>query len=248
MSDTLSRLTDPSPTADDYLPTSRGSLGIASSFKIKLQDMKVTPTGGTADTLANLFVTAGIGGTTNAITQRLTTTDGVASGTAKVVGGMAFSDVAASDVVTAAVSNNAFVSFAQTYAIPASTLKSGSLLRIRAQVTINNASGSDTLTCNIRVGGTSLIATTAVDPGATTDHHILEFNFVARAAPGATASCAGYGRWTTNTGGTLVHGTAMLAPTNFATNGALTVDVQAKWSSNTANTSARLEVLNVEII
>lgn len=182
------------------------------------------------------------------VKQRMTVTDGVASGTARVVGGMAFSDVAAADAVTAVASNNAFVSFAQSYAIPANTLKAGSLLRIRAQITVNNASGSDTLTCNIRVGGTSLIASTAVDPGATTDHHILEFNFVARAAPGATASCVGYGRWATNTGGTMATASAILAPTNFATNGALAVDVQAKWSSNTASTSARLEMLNIEII
>lgn len=178
---------------------------------------------------------------------RLTTTDGVASGTAKVVGGRAFSGVSASDTVLATASNNSFVAFAQTYTIPANTLKSGSVMKMRAHVTVNNASGTDTLTVELRVGGTSLIATTAVDPGAVTDHHVIEFEFVARADPGAAVSCVGYGYWNTNTGGTMVSKTGILAPTNFATNGALVVDVRAKWSSNTANTSARLEVLNVNI-
>jgi hypothetical protein len=180
--------------------------------------------------------------------KRLTTTDGVASGTARVIGGRATANVSASDTVTAVASNDSFVAFATTYDIPANTLKLGTVLRAKALVVVNDASGTDTLTVELRIGGTTLIATTAVDPGATTDLHILEFEFVSRAAPGATSSCVGYGRWTTNTGGSLVHGTGLLAPTNFATNGALTLDVRAKWSSNTASTSARLELLNVDII
>lgn len=165
----------------------------------------------------------------------------------KQSGGRVSSNVSASDTVTAAASNNTFVAFAQTYSIPASALAAGSVVRVKALVVVNNASGTDTLTCEIRIGGTSLIATTAVDPGATTDLHLLEFEFTARAAPAAAASCVGAGRWITNTGGTIAHGTGLLAPTNFATNAALTLDVRAKWSSNTANTSARLEMLNVEI-
>lgn len=178
----------------------------------------------------------------------ITTDRGVSSGTANKVGGMAFSDVAASDTVTAVASNNAFVTFAQTYSLPASSLTQGARLRIRAMVSVADASGADTLTCNIRLGGTSLIASTAVDPSTTSDHHVLEFDVIARAAPGATASCVGYGKWFTNTAGTNANKTAILAATNFATNGALVVDIQAKWSSNTASTTARLEMLNVEIV
>lgn len=163
------------------------------------------------------------------------------------MGGRVSSNVSASDTVTAAASNNAFVAFAQTYSIPASILQQGSTIKAKALVVVNDASGTDTLTVEMRIGGTSLIATTAVDPGATTDLHLLEFEFTARAAPSAASSCIGAGRWITNTGGTIAHGTGLLAPTNFATNGALTLDVRAKWSSNTANTSARLEMLNVEI-
>lgn len=185
--------------------------------------------------------------TANNFTGRQTTTDGVTNGTARVIGGRATANVSASDTVTAVTSNGAFVSFAQTYVVPANTLKQGSVLKVRALISVNDASGTVTLTCNIRIGGTSLIATTAVDPGATTDFHLLEFEFTARAAPAASASCVGAGVWRTNTGGTNVVGSALLAATNFATNGDLTLDVQAKWSASNANTSARLEMLNVEI-
>lgn len=175
-------------------------------------------------------------------TWKTTSNGSVAGGSARVT-----ANVSATDNVTAVTSNNTFVSFAQTYTIPANTLKLGTVLRVKVMVHVTDASGTDTLTCNIRIGGTSLIATTAVDPTTTSDHHILEFDFESRVAPGATASCVGYGRWTTNTAGTLVNGTALLAATNFATNGDLVLDVQAKWSSNTASTSARLEMLNVWI-
>ncbi len=183
----------------------------------------------------------------NNFTARQTTTDGVSGGTAKVIGGRATAFVTATDTVTAAASNNSFVTFAQSYAIPANTLKLGSVLKAKALIVVNDASGADTLTVEVRIGAVSLIATTAVDPGATTDLHLLEFEFTSRAAPAAAASCVGGGRWITNTGGTIAHGTGLLPPTNFATNGVLTLDVRAKWSSNTANTSARLEMLNIEI-
>lgn len=163
------------------------------------------------------------------------------------MGGRVTANVSASDTVTAVSSAGAFVAFAQTYSIPASVLQAGSVVKAKALVVVNDASGTVTLTCEMRIGGTSLIATTAVDPGATTDLHLLEFEFTARAAPGASASCVGAGRWITNTGGTIAHGTGLLPPSNFATNGALTLDVRAKWSASNANTSARLEMLNVEI-
>jgi hypothetical protein len=183
-----------------------------------------------------------------AFTGALTTTDGVASGTARKVGGIASVGVSTSDTITAATSANAFVSFAQTYVIPASTLKAGTVMRVRAMVdVINAAAGTATLTINLRLGGTSLIATTAVDPAAN-DWHSIEFVIVARAAPGATAALVGIGRWNTSTGGTNVTKEAILQSTNFATNGALTLDCQAKWSAADATTTAQLELLNVEIL
>lgn len=185
---------------------------------------------------------------TNSFTGRQTTTDGVGSGTARVIGGRCTANVSTTDTVTAAASNNSFMAFAQNYSIPANTLKQGSVVKAKALVVVNDASGADTLTVEMRIDTTTLIATTAVDPGATTDLHLLEFELVSRADPGAAVALVGGGRWITNTGGTMAHGTGLLPSTNKATNGALIVDVRAKWSSNTANTSARLEMLNIEIV
>lgn len=181
-------------------------------------------------------------------TGAITTTNGVASGTARKVGGLVKASTNAADSVTAAASNNAFVAFAETYVIPANTINAGTVLKARAMVRVSNASGIDTLTVEARVGGTTIVATTAVDPGATTDLHILELEFTGRAAAGAAASCVASGRWITNTGGTIAHGTGLMGATNFATNGALTLDLRAKWSSSTANTACLLETLSAEVV
>ena len=197
--------------------------------------------GGSAGTFALLQ-------TSNAFVGSNTFTESVTSGTARKFVGSAFVDVAASDAVTAAASNNSFVAFAQKYTIPANTVKSGTRIRAQAVVRVTDASGTDTLTCEMRVGGTSIVATTAVDPGAAGDHHVIQVEFVGRAAPGAAASCSASGQAFTNTGGTIAWVSAALAAANYATNGALDLDVRAKWSSNTANTSCNLEQLSVEVI
>ena len=178
---------------------------------------------------------------------RLTTTDGVSSGTARIIGGLAKSGVSAADSITAVASNNSWIDFATTYAIPANTLGSGSVLRVRAVVRVSDASGTDTLSVKFVLGSTDLITTTAVDPGATTDLHVIEFEIVSRAAASAASSLVGSGRWMTNTGGTIAHGTGLLSATNFATNGALTLKPAARWSSNTASTACILESFNVWI-
>lgn len=179
--------------------------------------------------------------------QRLTTTDGVASGTARVVGGTAYAAISASDNLLASAGGSAHVDHAQTYSIPANTIKAGSRVRIRAMVRVTNASGTDTLETKLYIGGTTLVTTTAFDPDAAEDFVQIEFELIGRAAPGAAASCVGAGRWVTSDGGSLVHGAAILAPTNLATNGALIVKVSSKWSATTADTNARLEILTVEI-
>jgi hypothetical protein len=223
---------DTAASSSDYVATEKVSGGFVFRQKTQTSNLKVLPTGGTTDRTLAAVALAVEKATANSAT----------------VGGIVFADVATSDAITAATSANAFVSFAQTYAVPASTIKAGTVVKIRAMVDVTNAAaGSATLTCNIRLGGTSLIATTAVDPAAN-DFHILEFIIVGRAAPAAAAALVGYGSWYTSTGGTNVTKAAILQSTNFATNGALTIDVQAKWSASDATTTAQLEFLTVEII
>ncbi len=181
------------------------------------------------------------------MTGRLTTTDGVASGTARVVGGRAYSAVSATDNLLASAGASAHVDFAQTYSIPANTLNANSVTKIKGSVAVTDASGTDTLEVKVYIGGTTLMTTTAFDPNGATDFVNFEFDLVSRGAAGAAVSHVGMGRWVTSDGGTLTHGAAILAPTNLATNGALVVKVSAKWSATTANTNARLEMFNVEV-
>ena len=200
----------------------------------------------TVDGASTLTGAVGIAGAL-AATGRITTTDGVASGTAKVVGGVASNAILNTDDLLASAGASAHVDHAQTYSIPASTLKAGSLVKIKYMVQANQVDGTDTLETKLYLGGTTLMTTTAFDPSAVTDYVIGEFTLVARAAPGAAAAVTGFGRWTTSDNGSLIHGTAILAPTNHATNGALVIKVSSKWSSTTALTNANLAILSVEI-
>ena len=210
----------------------------------------VTYTVPDAGASASFVMTAGAQTVAGAksMTGRVTTTDGVASGTAKVVGGRAYSAVSATDALLASAGASAHVDFAQTYSIPANTLNANSVLKIKGCVLADQVDGTDTLEVKVYLGGTTLMTTTAFDPSAVTDFVNFEFDVVARAAAGATASCVGMGKWVTSDTGVETRGAAIMAATNFATNGALVVKVSAKWSSTTALTNASLAILNVDIV
>ncbi len=143
---------------------------------------------------------------------------------------------------------SAHVDFASTYSIPANTINSGTIIRISGSVLADQVDGTDTLEVKLYLGGTTLLTTTAFDPSAVTDFVNFSFELVSRAAAGAAAALVGKGEWVTSDNGTEIRGAAVLASTNFATNGALVVKASAKWSSTTALTNARLHTLNVEII
>lgn len=182
------------------------------------------------------------------VSGRLTTADGVASGTVMVVGGRAYSATSASDNLLASAGGSVHVDHAQTYSIPANTLKAGTVLKISGMVRVTNSSGTDTLEVKLYLGATTLLTTTAFDPDAAGDFVMFEAELVSRAAPGAAVELTGIAKWTTLDGSTLARAEVILAPTAHATNGALVVKVSSKWSATTASTNARLEMLNVEIL
>ena len=181
-------------------------------------------------------------------TGRITTTDGVASGTAKVVGGRAYAGISSTDALLASAGASAHVDFASTYSIPANTIGSGTVIRISGSVLADQVDGTDTLEIKVYLGGTTLLTTTAFDPSAVTDFVNFDFELVSRAAASAASAIVGKGEWVTSDTGAETRGAAVLASTNFATNGALVVKVSAKWSSTTALTNARLHTLNVDIL
>lgn len=162
---------------------------------------------------------------------RLTTTDGVTAGTARVVGGRAFSTTADSGVITG---NGAAQAFNQTYSIPANTLKAGSTVRVWGCVRRVAINAADTAQIFVRLGGTSYVSSTAV-AAAAGDRAFFEMYLTARAAPGAAVTVVGIGRasWSTAAAPQNPSG----ATANLATNGALVADVQINMPNNVGNTA-----------
>lgn len=198
-------------------------------------------------TMALLSTSAG----TQAFADRLTTTDGVTSGTARIIGGRATAFTADGTALTNSTTETVLAS----YSIPASTLKAGSALRVRFMVSVTADAGATTLTVRLRLGattltGTALITTTATDTSA---NHICvgEFYLISQAAPGATAACRGWGNFQEPgaAGGafkTAVLGTGGVGAT-FATNGVLLLECTGQWSAADAN-SCLATYFNVEIL
>lgn len=221
-----------------------GTTVTASAAKLNLIDVAVEGT-----TAATKAVTTDANGDT-AFAGRFTTTDGVASGTARVVGGRAYANLASGTAHT----NSTDEAVLGVYTIPANTLKAGSVLRCRALISVTADNANTTLTARLRLGattltGTELIVTSAVDTSA---NHVvvMDYTLSSTAAPGAAVSCRGSGYFSEPgaVGGafkTAVLGTGG-AGANFATNGALRLEVTADWSAADAN-SCRLEQLVVFI-
>lgn len=137
-----------------------------------------------------------------------------------------------------------------SFAIGQSMINKGTVIRIRFQGRASSTVGTDTLTVRLRFGTTTLTGTALLTIGPTdvanNDVWTGFFELTARSAAGATVAIVGSGHYSAlaAAGGNLL--SAVLAPTNFATNGVLLVEVTGQWSTTNAN-SCILEQLNVEI-
>lgn len=177
--------------------------------------------------------------------KALTTTDGVASGPTRRIGGRVNEDIAAGTALTASASETVL----GTYTIPANTLKQRTRLHVRAMVAVTANNSTTTLTARMRLGGltgTALITTAAVDTSA---GHIvvMDFDLVSRADPSDASSLCGSG-WYCDPGA--VGGAtkvAALAATNFDTNSDLDLVITGQWSAADANSCA-LQILSVDAV
>ena len=145
-----------------------------------------------------------------------------------------------------------------SYTIPANTLKAGSRLTVQwmNRVTADSGAGP-TLTTRLRLGpttltGTLLANTAAIDTSAAWGS-TGNYTVVSRSAPSAASACVGTGFITQfanlNAGAATGAGTgsALIVPTNFATNGALLLELTAQWSVGGAD-SVQCELFNVTIM
>lgn len=124
--------------------------------------------------------------------QRLTTTDGVASGTARVVGGQINVDTAESTALTGAEA--LFAGGAGQETLPANTLKATTtVIRFCGMIRVSAVSGGPTAQIRIRMGG--LAGVLCFDSGARTvaDEDMITFDgWLAVRATGAAGTLTGY--------------------------------------------------------
>jgi len=192
--------------------------------------------------LAALTLTGTLTAVAGIFTGRLTTTDGVTSGDARIVGGNVHTKVTATTI-----SNSAVEGTFASHTLPANMLKAGTTLRVRGSVRVTGNAAADTLLFKLRLGGTAIVTTTAV---AMVANDVARFDFMitSREAPGGTSEVAAEGNVTISVAG--VHATKgyVLAPADYATNGALAVDLRGTWSAASASDIAICESFVVDVV
>lgn len=197
----------------------------------------------TATTATITTLNSGTGGLTS--TGRITTTDGVSGGTARVVGGLAYSNTAPSSAVGGTSAETAFDT---AYTMPANTLKAGTVMKVRYQGIATTGVGSDTFAHKLYIGGisgTALISAGAAQL-ATNATFLGEFTLICRTA-GATGTMVGYGTYKQSSAeGTMTVKDVKLASTTINTTANQAITVSGTWNTTNAN-SCRLDVLTVEI-
>lgn len=248
VTDIVPQLTTANLTAAAYLAATGRTLFVgALAIDTDVGALKMC-TDASAPTWVTLLTSAAL-----SFTGRATTTDGVAGGTARVIGGRAYTNVADGTSLT----NTTNETVLGSYDIPASTLKAGSVLRCRYAVVQDSVHSSDTLLVRLRLGPTTLIGTALntgiAYNGTTNDVQMGEFNFLCKEAPGATAACVGNGSIVA--GGALTNGTSAgagagthLVSTTFATNGILHLEVTGKYSAASSSNACHLDMLEVTIV
>jgi len=237
-------VTDIDVFLDDDATLQLGNTAAVPDVTIKSDGTHLDITGGAAADF-KLNPKAGAGNVD--VAGRITATDGVSGGTAKVVGGRAYSLAAAGSAHTNSTDEAVLASFE----IPANTIKANTVVRVAYQGIASVTAGATTLTVRLRLGpttltGTALITTTAVDV-ANDNIFAGEFTLVGRAAPGAAAACIGYSVYSEPGEAPIAMKAGYLASTNFATNGALLAELTADWSAADAS-SCRADIFNVEIL
>ena len=175
---------------------------------------------------------------------RLTTTDGVASGTARVVGGLAYSQTAASTAVTNATTVEQY--FDKTYSVPADTLKAGTVVHLKLAGIVTGSASTDTLTIKLYIGSTALVTTAAVD-SEDNDIWYADVDVLVRTA-GGSGTFVAIADYQDPDAGTLATKRTLTGSTAIDTTGANVIRASATWSATNATCTCRQDILTVEIL
>lgn len=180
-----------------------------------------------------------------AFTGRITTTDGVTSGTARVMGGLAYSATAASTTIGG---TSAETAFDLSYTIPANTLKAGTVVDVRYAGFGVTGVGTDTFAHKLYIGGSAgtAVLSSAAAQLATNATFTGEAEIHCRTA-GATGTLVAFGTYKQSSAeGTMTVKDDYTASTTVNTTTAQAIVVTGTWNTSNA-TSARLDLLRVFI-
>lgn len=128
-------------------------------------------------------------GSAQAFTSTVTTTDGVPSGTARRIGGIAFRSIVASTAQLGTVETRVVLD--QSYTLPANSLKVGTVIEIEALVFHTSTTGSETHTLAVAMNATDLAVTGNLDP-ADNGASRIRFVVVVRSV-GVSGTVVGWG-------------------------------------------------------
>lgn len=156
-----------------------------------------------------------------------------------------YAQVAAGTALTGSLAETVLASVT----IPANKLNKGTVLRFKYQGEVTATTGATTLTIKARLGATTLTGTTLISGTATSTAANLifsgEMDLIARAEPSAASAIVGHGLFCEPTAaGAVTPKQARLATTDFATNGALLLEITGTWSAADAN-SCRVDIFDV---
>ena len=177
---------------------------------------------------ASAVISGALSAAATTITGRMTTTDGVASGTARVVGGNENTKITGTTLT-----NSAAETVLASHVLPANTIKASTSVRVSGAVRVTGNAAADTLVLKVKIGGSTVIQTTTLTMIAN-DIAYFDAVIVGRAAASAASSCAFAGMMGYTVAGTGSILPAVNAPANLATNGALTVALSGQWSAASA--------------
>ena len=155
--DSTATWTDEDGISVGALDTADNAAGNTAAVTIQTGNAGLAGGGDSGDIVLTPGTAAGGNVGTFRIDGRVTTTDGVASGTERVIGGLANRTLADSTYITGTASETAFST--GTYSIPANTLKVGTQIRFRAWGRIQERAGGNTFAVRLRFGAAGVLAT-----------------------------------------------------------------------------------------
>lgn len=174
-------------------------------------------------------------------TSTMTTTGGVAGGTARKIGGPVHIKQG-----TTTVSNTTAETDLGTHTLEASSIGLGTLAEITTTARITGITATPTLNLKLYIGSTVLAQTTAVAVLAN-DYYQLTFRLVGQAASGASVAVSANGTATAKISGTVATAVSSVTPPTLATNGALTVRLTATWSDASASNTVLCDDFVVKV-